>query len=79
LTLPLCVADRAAGAVLAGRGRRGRRAEGAADAAGRAGAHHGAERLHVAEGDHPQPRHHRQRQDHPLEAVGFAVLISSEI
>lgn len=62
-------ADRPARAVLAGGGRRGRRAEGVADAEGRAGAHHGAQRLHVAEGDNPRTRHHRQRPDQPLAAV----------
>lgn len=76
VTLLLGAADRPAGAVLAGSGRRGRRAEGAADAEGRAGAHHGAQRLHVAQGDHPRPRHHRQRQDRPLAAVECTVQLS---
>lgn len=85
LTLLLGAADRPAGVVLAGSGRRGRRAEGAADAEGRAGAHHGAQRLHVAEGDHPRPRHHRQRQDRPLAAVAvectvqLGMLVSTEL
>jgi len=79
LTPLLRAADRAAGAVLAGGGRRGRRAEGAADAEGRAGAHHGAQRLHVAEGDHPRPRHHRRRPDRPLAAVERARQFSSAL
>ena len=56
--LVLCQIGRTVLFALAVAGGEAGREEGTADAEGRARDCHGAERLHVAEGDHSRPRQH---------------------